>query len=353
VTRLPLSALLSQALVAFTVEADNEAEHRLPHTTTSDGASPGAPAGAPWNTSMLMWANCLRHLPDEGITVAELLDRARTGTNLDGMRRWGYVTFTPDLKRPRPDTLIRPTTWGGTARDTWAEVTAQVESRWHDRLGADASAALRAALAAVVTRLDPALPDCLPILRHGLFSRPDQAVPSGRAPERRLPPGDLPLWALLARPLLAFAVQYETTQSERGPGPSLALSANVLRVLTETGVATSEISVLGGVSKESVAMAMGWLRSAGLATEGQDPAGRRRKVSTLTARGAAARDDYPARTEGVERDWRARFGDGAVTALRRAVEPLLAGDPPPLAAGLVPYPDNWRARRPRRCRTTR
>jgi len=30
---LPLSALLSQALVAFTIEADNEAEHRLPHRT--------------------------------------------------------------------------------------------------------------------------------------------------------------------------------------------------------------------------------------------------------------------------------------------------------------------------------
>ena len=39
-----------------------------------------------------MWANCLRQLPDEGITVAELRRRARTGTNLDGMRRWRYVS---------------------------------------------------------------------------------------------------------------------------------------------------------------------------------------------------------------------------------------------------------------------
>src|SRR5262249_21409068 len=36
---LPLSALLSQALVAYTIEFDNEAEHRLPHRTTSHGAS--------------------------------------------------------------------------------------------------------------------------------------------------------------------------------------------------------------------------------------------------------------------------------------------------------------------------
>jgi methyltransferase (TIGR00027 family) len=363
---LPLSALLSQALVAFTIEADNEAEHRMPHRTTTDGASPGAPPGAPWNTSLLMWANCLRHLPDAGITVAELLGRARTGTNLDGMRRWGYVTLYPPGERPpvppgarqmappsyrarsnlpggrgrpKPDTLICPTAWGSAARDTWQEVTAQVEDRWRDRLGTDALTALRAGLAGVVAHLDPALPDCLPILRYGLFSRPG---PAASAPgDAAALAGDLPLWALLSRTLLAFATQYEA-----GPGPSLAVSANVLRVLAGTGVPSSGIPALAGVSKESVAMAAGWLRGAGLVTEGPDPAGGRRKVTRLTPRGAAARDEYPARTAEVERDWRARFGDATVSALRRSVAPLLAGDPPPLAAGLVPYPDNWRARRP-------
>ena len=48
----------------------------------------------------------------------------------------------------------------------------------------------------------------------------------------------------------------------------------------------------------------------------------------------------------VERDWRARLGDARVTALRAALESLAAGDPPPLWAGLEPYPDGWRARRP-------
>ena len=45
-TDLPgLSALLSQALVAFTIEFDNEFEHRMPHRTSATGRA-GAPADA-------------------------------------------------------------------------------------------------------------------------------------------------------------------------------------------------------------------------------------------------------------------------------------------------------------------
>jgi methyltransferase (TIGR00027 family) len=343
---LPLSALLSQALVAFTIEADNEAEHRIPHRTTDHGTSAHGTSGheapaarGPWLTSLLMWANCLRHLPDDGITIAELRGRARTGTNLDGMRRWGYVTFTPPPGRggqPRQDAVIAPTAWGMVSRDAWPEVAAVVESRWRDRFGDAGATGLRDALAAVVARLDPTLPDCLPILGYGLVSPvdPDQAG----FPPSTVPAADLPLWALLSRTLLAFAAQYEAE-----PGPSIAIGANVLRVLTESGVRGKDIGVLAGVSEESVAMALGVLRKSGLVTEGPDPAGSRFRVVGLTPRGALARDDYPARAADVERDWRTRYGDDLVAALRLALSPLVAGDPPPLFAGLEPHPDNWRA----------
>ena len=90
----PLSfpAHLSAAFTAFTIEADNEAEHGLPHTTTLFGAS--GPPGSVWMTSIAMWFNCLRWLSDgQALTVAELERRARMPTNLDGMRRWGYITI--------------------------------------------------------------------------------------------------------------------------------------------------------------------------------------------------------------------------------------------------------------------
>jgi hypothetical protein len=116
--------------------------------------------------------------------------------------------------------------------------------------------------------------------------------------------------------------------------------------LTEPGLRTMDIPALGGVSRESVAMAVGVLRKSGLVTVAADPAGGRFRVARLTARGAGLRDEYPALAAAIERDWRARLGDATVTALRAALEPLAAGDQAPLFAGLEPYPDGWRARRP-------
>ena len=43
--RLPLSTLLSQALVAFTIEFDNEAEQRSVHSTTRGPAAGDAAPG--------------------------------------------------------------------------------------------------------------------------------------------------------------------------------------------------------------------------------------------------------------------------------------------------------------------
>ena len=282
-----------------------------------------------------MWANCLRHLPDEGITVAELHDRARTGTNLDGMRRWGYVTVTPDPGRGSHLPGGRP----------WQEVTAQVESRWQGRLGAGAFAALRAALAGVAAQLDPALPDCLPILGYGLFSRP---IPAGRASGTKPVPG--PATLVRGRPAAVGAAVPHAARLRRtvrgGARPVPWRQRQRAARAGRRGHAYRRIPALSGVSKESVAMAAGWLRAAGLVTEGPDPAGGRRKFTTFTPRGVIARDEYPARAAAVEGDWRACFGAAAVSSLRGSVAPLLTGDPPPLAVGLAPYQGNWRARRP-------
>jgi hypothetical protein len=88
---------------------------------------------------------------------------------------------------------------------------------------------------------------------------------------------------LLAQVLLGFAIRFE--QHSR---PSLALCANVLRILDPAGVRVRDLPVLGGVSKESVSMAMGILEKADLVTVGREPDGGRWKVARLTAAGQVA-----------------------------------------------------------------
>ena len=349
--RLPLSALLSHALVAFTIETDNEAEHRFGHRTQDHGLTPGALPGAPWLTSLVMWANCLRHVPEAGITVADMRRAARTGTNLDGMRRWRYVTYTPDPgrgKRPRPDALVTLTDRGREARAVWDALAdgadGEIERRWRDRFGGPAVDGLRTALAGLVAEFDPRLPDCLPILGYGLYSRLDPDVPGAGLS------GDdvtgLPLWALLSRALLAFAAEFEDDSGRTGV--SLAIGANLLRVLTEDGVQVRDLPARSGVSKESLAVAAGAAATAGLVTEERDPAGSRFRVARLTPAGARAQRAYLDRVMAVEEAWQSRFGADRVAALRAALEPLAVGDPPPLFAGLTPYPDGWRASVPPR-----
>jgi hypothetical protein len=88
----PLSALLSQVLVAFTIEFDNEFEHQMPHRTTNHDSASNSRQG-PWLVSLVMWSNCMQFVREEGIILAALHRLARTGTNLDGMRRWGYIAI--------------------------------------------------------------------------------------------------------------------------------------------------------------------------------------------------------------------------------------------------------------------
>ena len=344
---LPLSALLSQALVAYTIEFDNEAERRLPHRTTSHGASgPGDGAPAPWLVSLAMWENCMRHVTSEPITVGDLEARARTGTNLDGMRRWGYITIDGTARkvhnaRPGPAAVLRATAAGLRAREIWRPLPGFIEQRWRDRLGADQLSRLRDPLISMVSRLDPGLPDCLPILGAALLSQgPDSRLPprpDGTAPEA------LPLSALLSRVLLAFALEYE-----HEAGLALAVAANVLRVLGSEGTRLRDLPVLTGASKESVRWALGILIRGDLAAEEPDPAASRGKVARLTQRGLDAQHLYHELTGTIERRWHDRFTPCATGALRASLEPLAVGQPPVLFGGLEPYPDNWRAsvRRP-------
>ena len=339
----PLTTLLSEVLVAFTVEFDNEFERQMPHRTTIHGAKVGARDG-PWLVSLAMWSNCMQFVGDDGVTVGELERLARTTTNLHGMQRWGYIVVEPEpsggrQKPRRADYVIRATPKGRQAREVWRPLCEAIEKRWQARFGRGEIDQLRESLSALISRIDIELPDCLPILGYGLFSRgPDdkRRPESGRDRDCRLP-----LPALLSRVLLAFAIEFER-ESEL----SLAIGANVVRVLDETGVRVQDLPFLTGVSKEAIRMALGILMKKRLAVIEPDPKGGRAKVARLTGKGREAQEVYRRLLVTIEESWTARFGEDTIGLLRGLLQ-RLAGEgavqTSPLFVGLEPYPDGWRA----------
>jgi hypothetical protein len=58
--RRPLTVLLSQALIAFTIELDNEWEQRVPTATTNFGGR------GVWGTSLRQWSNFMQYVPEDG-----------------------------------------------------------------------------------------------------------------------------------------------------------------------------------------------------------------------------------------------------------------------------------------------
>ncbi len=353
---MELSELLSAALVAFTIEVDNEFEARMPHHTTQgrrrSSKRPGKGRAArgergPWLVSLAMWENCMRWLPEEGLAVGELEGLARTPTNLDGMLRWGYVAAESPrggrVAKPGMRTLLRPIDDGLRAQEVWRPLPGEVEGRWRERFGAAAVDGLRRELAAAVGTVEGAsaggsprpLPDTMPIVGYGLSTRPRKPPRAAARPEPE-PLAELALHALLARVLTAFALAYEAEAKV-----SLALGANVLAVLGPEPVRLRDLPTRAGVAKEPVATAVKFLAGRKLAAVAPDPDSPRGKAVRLTDAGERAKAAGAERRARLEAGW----GFGALAA---AVAPI-AGDgtvASPLFAGLEPPPRAWRASLP-------
>ena len=318
----------------------------MPHTTTRQGKSTSG--RGLWLTSMVMWLNCLKHLPVEGITVRELERRARTGTNLNGMMRWGYIFVAPSpldtrIKPPTADWIVKLTAAGNAAKQAWEPLPAAIERRWEKRFGWEEIEAMRLALRTVVAELPPTLPNCMPILGFGLamtqtFGKGDDLEVAAAGPVE-----ELMLPELLARVLVAFALEFEEVSKL-----SLALCADVLRVVNEKGVRVRDLPVLSGVSKEAIAMALGFMEKGGLSVEEQEDAGKARVVK-LTPKGRVAQLAYERLESEVEARWEQRFGS-RMGHLRKALEKLLGDsgrDQTELLKGTEALEGCWRAEVPR------
>src|SRR5687768_4491939 len=95
--RKPVSALLSQMLVAYTVEFDNAFEERMSQRGYTERE----------HLSLVLWATLFRFLTVGGTSVADLASTAgwakeRIVHVLGCLERWGYATLRPGPGDPSP-----------------------------------------------------------------------------------------------------------------------------------------------------------------------------------------------------------------------------------------------------------
>jgi hypothetical protein len=316
--RRPLSALLSQVLVVFTVELDNEFELRM------------AASGYPGATlSWMVWSNLMRFIGENGLSVRDVARQALTpekliSLELGCLERWGFVELQPERgddryvpvathrrtgrklrdgwgsgRGIRSNCIVRPTHKGFEAIQIWPTLSDEIEKRWKARFSEAFIARLRKSLLAVVDQLELELP---------------QALPSDWPEAETFPPrvtkstANLPLPTLLSQLLLECTIEF----AQESPC-LLAQCANTLRVLGETPVRIEEIPRLTGSSPERTAV--GWRLKPYISVE-PDPAGGHGKFARLTPLGLKAQQTYHRITGEIEKSWEARFGKKEISQLR-------------------------------------
>jgi hypothetical protein len=338
VAALPLSTLVSQVVIAFTIELDNEFERRFQEA-----------GGGARVTSLTMWSNLLRFVGD-GITLRELisavgLPKPTVLSRVGGVERWGYVSVGPRTRESEgygsargvlDDWVVQCTPAGQRAGGIWPVLPGEIEARWRERFGAAEIDELTGVLRVVDEMMDADLPHYLPVVSstRGLALELGHQMPRQGV--------DLPLVVLLAHALMGYTLDFES-----GSAMSLPLSANVFRVLDDVGVPIRELPSLTGISNEAVAVSLTSLAKTDYVIVEGAPASKR--MIRLTPAGEALRTIQPSLHARIGRSWRARFGTNVVESLRTALERIL--DHPVLSAGLTPYPDGWRASRPYAART--
>ncbi len=293
VTMRPLPTLLSQILVAFTVEFDNEFERRM-----GKAGYPGA------LLSLSIWGSLMRFLSEGDISVQALEGRAGLGC----LERWGFVTLPRKAKSDgwgsgrgiRGEWVVRLTEKGKKATEIWPPLFGEIERRWEKRFGRDAITELKEALR--------------------------ELGGEGSLPE------------LLMGVLENFAREFDSESKM-----PLRFCANTVRVLGEEPVPLSEIPRLTGGSPETTDI--GWQLKTTVAVE-PNPNERRGKVARLTPLGLKVQQKYWRLVREIEERWQDRLGKEKVRRVRECLQNLFEaheGDRMLLAEGMIPAEGTVRA----------
>ncbi|HEY3675997.1 MAG TPA: hypothetical protein VGK84_08375 [Candidatus Tumulicola sp.] len=331
----PLTALLSQAFVAFAIECDNAFEERVPHRTTLEGDT--ADEHLPWLTSIGMWALYLRHIDDDGTTTREFARRAGLSKEavrnvlVRAIRWWGYLDIVPPRDEPSSEKaswVLRASMGGRAALSAWRTLAEEIECRWKGRFGSSEITALRAALERAGDRLRAFAP-YLPVGGYGMRVGADRSAPFDTPS---------PLYALLARLLVAAAESVENDLTL-----SMAIGDNVVRAIAREELPIRDLLAETGVSQRAIASSITFLAAKKLIAQtrrGRSPA------IALNDSGVEAWSAFERRRDAVENDWRERVGVSEIAKLRGLLEYIIDscdGVVSLLGTGLIPPSNGWRA----------
>jgi DNA-binding MarR family transcriptional regulator len=146
----------------------------------------------------------------------------------------------------------------------------------------------------------------------------------------------------MSQVLLAYALEFEGESAL-----SLAVSANVVRVVDGKGIRVRDLPRISGISKGLIKVALGFLQKCGCIAIVSDPASKGTKAVRLTAKGLSAQSSYFQLVGEIEKRWQERFGEDSIRDLRRSLERFVGEgtlERSPLSTGLEPYAEGWRAK---------
>ena len=213
---------------------------------------------------------------------------------------WGYVTVE------KSSLTIRPTAGGKKAIEVWTPLTDVIEKRWRERFGKKRIEVLSKTMTSLISKFNVDLPDHLPILGYRLLTKNEDM---GKAAST----GQFTLPVLISKLLFAFATEFE----ERS-GLSMAICANVLRIVGKDGTRVRDLPKLSGVSKEAIAWAFGRMEESGLAERQAESAASRTKVVELTSKGRDAREIYHQLVGIWKKNGKVRFAEDLLAGKRGA-----------------------------------
>jgi hypothetical protein len=298
--RLPMNALLSQALAAVTHEYEQRG------------------AGSVSLPTLAVWSNVLRPVGDDidmhELPAAARLSKRAVRAAVGAAVKRGWLVHDGNAVRPSPS--------GETARARWPSLDADVETS----VDVDIASPLRQVVRQMYlewphypTGYGPADHSITGGVHTSGSAKPDPQVPTHGidwAPVRRhdvngSSVAGLPVSALLSQALVAFAAEFE----ELSIGGH-HLAATVLRLLPDEGVPVSDIPMLCRLKGDGRSV-LERHRYIEIIRDADKP---KVRLAVPTARGRDTRDNYEPTIGRVEDHWRSRYGVEAVTRLRSALE---------------------------------